>query len=118
MAEEGAIADAERGILQWLCRFGADSAGPSPTKNLRLETIACLRSYRFQIIAHQVLFDCIWELRVLPIEALRRELPVRLVRAGFPDFDLRPYFEPTEMGAAELAVLLRRLFPPNDGRPV
>ena len=78
--KEGPIA-AERRLLQFLCDDVADA-------QLRGEVMAHLRSYAFRSVEHQVLFDCLQAMPMDRAELLRELLPARLVRAGFPYFDL------------------------------
>ena len=82
---EGPIA-AERRLLQLLCNGGSGS-------ELHSEVLARLRAYAFRSVPHQVLFDCLQTMPMDRPELLRELLPARLVRAGFPDFDLAPFFE-------------------------
>lgn len=71
--------------------------------------ISRLRGYAFRRVEHQVLFDC---LRTMPLdrpELVRELLPARLVRAGFPDFDLVPFFEAGEVSKEEAQQMCREL---------
>jgi hypothetical protein len=89
-------------VLQFLC------SGGSGTQR-RIEMISRLRGYAFRCIEHQVLFDC---LRTMPLdrpEMVRELLPARLVRAGFPDFDLAPFFEAGDVSEEEARALCRKL---------
>ena len=83
--KEGPIA-AERRLLQLLCDGAAGA-------ELRADVLARLRGYAFRSVAHQVLFDCLQAMPMDRPELLRELLPARLVRAGFPEFDLAPFFE-------------------------
>ena len=76
----------ERRLLQLLCNGGSAA-------ELRAEVLARLRGYAFRSVAHQVLFDCLQAMPMDRPELVRELLPARLVRAGFPDFDLAPFFE-------------------------
>ena len=76
----------ERRLLQLLCNGSFDA-------ELRAEVLARLRGYAFRSVAHQVLYDCLLAMPMDRPELLRELLPARLVRAGFPDFDLAPFFE-------------------------
>ena len=83
--KEGPIA-VEHRLLQLLCD-GATGA------ELHADVVARLRGYAFRSVAHQVLFDCLQAMPMDRPELFRELLPARLVRAGFPDFDLTPFFE-------------------------
>ena len=76
----------ERCLLQLLCDGTADV-------ELRTEVLTRLRGYAFRRVEHQVLFDCLQGMPMDRPELLRELLPARLVRAGFPEFDLAPFFE-------------------------
>ena len=80
------IIAAERRLLQLLCN-GASGI------ELCKEVLARLRRYAFRSVEHQVLFDCLQTMPMDRSELIRELLPARLVRAGFPDFDLAPFFE-------------------------
>lgn len=81
----------ERDLLQFLC------TGRSETQ-AREEVVSQLRRYAFRTVEHQVLFDCLHAMPLDRPELVRDLLPARLVRAGFPDFDLAPFFEVKEAG--------------------
>ena len=71
-------------LVQLLCQSGT-------APELRAEVLARLRGYAFRSVEHQVLFDCLQAMPSDRAELLRELLPARLVRAGFPDFDLAPF---------------------------
>ena len=75
------IHEVERSLLRLICLETTDV-------QLRTEVMAHLRGYAFRSVEHQALFDCLREMPVDRPELLRELLPARLVRAGFPDFDL------------------------------
>ncbi|OFW41483.1 MAG: hypothetical protein A3J28_16440 [Acidobacteria bacterium RIFCSPLOWO2_12_FULL_60_22] len=82
---------------------------------MREEVLSRLRGYAFRSVEHQVLFDC---LRALPSDRpdlIRSLLPERLVRAGFPDFDLTPFFEPHGLSAPEARELCQKLMESQSG---
>ena len=78
------IHEVERSLLRLICLETTDA-------QLRTEVMAHLRGYAFRSVEHQALFDCLREMPVDRPELLRELLPARLVRAGFPDFDLAPF---------------------------
>ena len=71
-------------LVRLLCQGDTDT-------ELREVILARLRGYAFRSVEHQVLFDCIQAMPPDRAELLRELLPARLVRAGFPDFDLAPF---------------------------
>lgn len=103
MTEEVTIA-IERRLLLWLCQGGADA-------QRREEVLARLRWYPFRSVEHQVLFDCLRGLPADRPDLIQSLLPERLVRAGFPDIDLIPFFEPHGMTLPEATELLEKLVP-------
>ena len=98
----------ERSLLRLLCQGGLDA----PSRN---EVIARLRSYAFQSVEHQVLFDALRGLPSDQPDLIRSLLPERLVRAGFPDFDLTPFFEPHGLSAPEARELCQKLMESQSG---
>jgi len=56
-----------------------------------------------------VLFDCLQALPLERPELIRELLPARLVRAGFPDFDLESFFQAIEVSDEEARRLCREL---------
>ncbi len=93
-------------MLQFLCR--GESAD-----QLRSEILSQLRSYEFQRMEHQVLFDCLQAMPLDRPELIRELLPARLVRAGFPDFDLDPFLEPGTVSEEEAREICRELTEPQ-----
>ena len=101
-AEDRLMMNAEKRVLRYLCQATADAAA-------RAEVIELLRGYRFASVPHQVLFDCLKALPTARPELVEALLPARLVRAGFPDFDLEPFLRPSGMSAAQARVLCHRM---------
>ena len=89
----------ERRLLQFLC----DGEGEA---QLRSEILARLSSYAFRSTEHQVLFECLCGMPSDRPELIRSLLPARLVRAGFPDFNLEPFFEPHGLRPKEAQKML------------
>ena len=75
---------AEREVLGFLL----DPSVPPETVR---EILGRLRSYAFQEVEHQVLFDCVVKLSLRPRGELLEYLPACLVRAGFPAIDLERF---------------------------
>ncbi|MSO20763.1 MAG: hypothetical protein EXQ56_09940 [Acidobacteria bacterium] len=94
--------NAEKRVLRFLCQAAADAVA-------RAEVMERLRQYRFASVPHQVLFDCLKALPAARPELVEALLPARLVRAGFPDFDLEPFLRPSGMSAAQARVLCQRM---------
>jgi hypothetical protein len=92
----------EHDLLQLLCN------GRGGTQ-LREEVIARLRGYAFRSVEHQVLFDCLQAMPLDRSEVVRELLPARLVRAGFPDFDLAPFSDAGGVSDVEAGKLCREL---------
>lgn len=107
----------ERRLLQLLCNGAADAG-------LCGEVLARLRGYAFRSVEHQVLFDCLQGMPMDRSELIQELLPARLVRAGFPDFDLTPFFEspgesagkPHTLSAQEVRNLVEQLLAANSSR--
>ena len=93
-------------MLQFLCR------GES-TDQPRNEILSRLRSYGFQRVEHQVLFDCLQAIPLDRPELIRELLPAWLVRAGFPDFNLDPFLEPGTVSEKEARKICRELTEPQ-----
>ncbi len=92
----------EERLLQVICQGGLD-------RELRKEIVSRLRSYAFCSVYHQVVFDCLAGLARQEPELIRSLLPERLVRAGFPDLNIAPFFEPHGLTDAEARNLLAKL---------
>lgn len=92
----------ERRILGLLCQdIGA-----------REQLMGSLRSYRWRDMVHRVIFELISAAPRLSEETLRAQLPIRLTRAGLPDFPCDELFQPHGLSAQEAEVLIRELVPP------
>jgi hypothetical protein len=92
----------EARLLRHLCTQGQE-------KSERAKLITVLGDHRFTTVHHQVLFDCLRSLPAARPELIESLLPVRLVRAGFPDFDLDPFLRPSGLSAAQAVSLARAL---------
>lgn len=100
------ISKMEERLLRAICQGGLN-------RELREETLSRLRSYTFASVHHQVVFDCLSPLAGREPETIRSLLPERLVRVGFPDMDIAPFFEPHGMMDDEARELLAKV----TGRP-
>ena len=99
----GLTNEVERLLLHFLCN------GSRAAPLLREEILTRLRCYAFRRVEHQVLFDCLQAMPIDRTELVRELLPARLVRAGFPDFDLAPFLEPSNRSRQEAENLLEAL---------
>jgi hypothetical protein len=68
-----------------------------------------LQGYAFQRVEHQVLFNCLQALPLDRPELMRELLPAALVRAGFPAFDLAPFFQAAAVSEEEARAMCREL---------
>jgi hypothetical protein len=92
----------EQRVLQALCQG-------TPQGSIRETALSLLRGYRWQDPLHQAIFEAVL---VIPSESpakLRLELPARLTRRGFPDFDLEIFFAPHGLSVDEAGQLMRKL---------
>ncbi|MBI4465607.1 MAG: hypothetical protein HY647_12960 [Acidobacteria bacterium] len=101
MSEEEIIQTEQR-LLRLICQGGI-------SREHQEKLLSLLRCYVFHQPQHQVLFDCLWAMPQHRPELARSLLPTRLVQAGFPDFDLSPYWEPHGLTLAEARELCARL---------
>jgi hypothetical protein len=103
------IESQEAALLRYLCQAEGDDAG-------RAEILSALRRRRFTSVDHQVLFDCLKQLPAGRPEIVAAELPARLVRSGFPDFDLRDYLAGPIPESAEARRILRQWMESGGGK--
>ncbi|MBI3934671.1 MAG: hypothetical protein HY316_08245 [Acidobacteria bacterium] len=94
----------ERQLLGYLLE--AESA-----QEIAIDILHRVKQYRFQSAEHQVLFECVASLSTHPRQELQSLLPERLVRAGFPDFDLDRFIPDRRWSAGEAMGLCRILVP-------
>jgi hypothetical protein len=96
------VSSMERSLLGFLSSWqgGAET---------RERLLSQLKSYTFNKLEHQVLFDCVRPILLNRPELVREQLPARLVRAGFPDFDLDPFLQPCDLSDEDAASLCRKL---------
>jgi hypothetical protein len=93
-----AAGEAELLVLRFLSQESGDPAACRAILEL-------LQKYRFTTLSRQILFDCLRQLPPGRPELIAAELPARLVRLGFPDFDSEDYLS----GPAPDAVLAHQL---------
>ncbi|MDE3181381.1 MAG: hypothetical protein KGM47_17195 [Acidobacteriota bacterium] len=89
----------EQQILRVICQGFTD--GPiAPSALARLE------NYRWSSASHEAIFRALWPMRGRPAELIRKQLPARLTRAGFPDLYWEDLFEPHGLSREEAGQLL------------
>lgn len=91
---------AERRLLAALCQgsIAADARG---------EVVRRLSKHAFGDPEHELIFRALAKIPSGDAEFVRAALGLRLTRAGFPDFDLEPFFDAAPPDAAELAEIWR-----------
>ena len=103
------LLEAERTILRLLCQAGL--TGAERAENMRL-----LSGYRFADATHQIIFECLWELRAADRETIRQQLSARVNNKGFPDLDLDWLFEPARATPAETRQRIRTFLEAAESR--
>lgn len=68
-----------------------------------------LGTYPFQDIVHQLIFDVLQEINTDLPDIIRKQLPARLTRKGFPAVDFQKFFAPTALTTAAAVELMKRL---------
>lgn len=96
------ILDTERHVLQTLCQGTAQGS----VKDIGR---AILHDYRWRDPVHHAIFGILIAIPTADPEVLRNQLPVRLTRKGFPDFDIEDLFEPHSLSKEEAERLMRQL---------
>jgi hypothetical protein len=99
---EAAFPDLERRVLCALC--GEDGAIEA-----RQMARHRLEDYQWREPVHRVIFEVITNFPSLGSRMLREQLPARLTRRGFPDFDFESVFESQALRPGELEELIRKL---------
>jgi hypothetical protein len=99
---EAALFELERRALRAL---SSENAEPGAREIAR----RALTDYRWRQPVHQAVFDVIMSFPSASNKALREQLPGRLTRRGFPDFDFESLFESREPEPGELEQLITKL---------
>jgi hypothetical protein len=104
MSDDGSIdrrsrIELERAVLRLLCQSGG---GPS----LRNRAREILSGYQWSDDAHQATFEILVSFPTAGQEVLREQLPARLTRRGFPDFDFAGLFNAQAPSSADAEVLM------------
>jgi len=92
----------ERAALCILCQ-GADG------QPVWEEALQLLNAYRFRDLTLQVVFDTLRRIPNGRPEAIRQQLQRRLAVAGFPDLDVKDFFQPHGLTYEQAVALLRSL---------
>lgn len=96
------LGDLERHLLQALCNEGAGKQGREVARR-------GLAGYRWHEPVHQAIFEIVMSFPSASVHALREQLPARLTRRGFPDFEFESLFEPLGLASGELQQLITKL---------
>lgn len=81
----------------------------TPQGSIREAARGLLRGYRWREPLHGAIYDAMLGIPSESPEAIRLELPARLTRRGFPDFDLEMCFTPHGLSKAGAERLIERL---------
>jgi hypothetical protein len=95
-------AELERRVLGALCLGTRDG----PVKELARSMLA---GYRWREPVHAAVFDVVMSFPASSAAALGEQLPARLTRRGFPDFDTAAWFALPQGSRQEAAEWMRRL---------
>jgi hypothetical protein len=71
--------------------------------------IPLLRGYPWQSTLHQAIFDALAAAASSDPELIRRLLPAKLTRMGFPDVEWEELFAPLSMSREESIALVRQM---------
>lgn len=96
------LIETERRVLGALCKSSCEAA-------LRKQARELLAQYQWEEQAHREVFDIIMSFPIASVEALREQLPARLTRRGFPDFDFDGLFAGPVAGSAEVELWIYQL---------
>jgi hypothetical protein len=96
------IIDTERRVLAFLCQTGDEASQRRRAREL-------LAGYRWSDGSHQAVFDILMCFPLASPEALRDQLPARLTRRGFPDFDFDSLFSAPAPSPSDAEELMREL---------
>lgn len=68
-----------------------------------------LGTYPFQDVVHQLIFDVLQEINTDLPDIIRKALPARLTRKGFPAVEWEKFIAPHSLSASEAYEWMRRL---------
>jgi len=75
-----------------------------------------LDSYQFQEMTHQVLFEVLQEINTDLPDIIRKQLPARLTKKGFPALDYEQFLIPHSLSEAEAVARMQKLAEGGPGR--
>jgi hypothetical protein len=96
------ILETERRVLRALCQGTLEGS-------VRAAARALLPSYRWREPLHQVIFDVVLSIPSDIPEVIQSQLPARLTRRGFPDFNFDDLFRPHGLSKDDAEGLMREL---------
>jgi hypothetical protein len=102
------VAEKERRVLRALCQGTLEGS-------VRASARALLAGYQWREPLHQVIFEAVLSIPGDSPELIRSELPGRMTRHGFPDFDLDDLFHPQDLSKDEVEGLMRELVSRDTG---
>ena len=102
IARRRSVIEIERRVLGALCRSGSEAALRECARKL-------LADYRWSDAAHQAVFEIMMNFPCAGTEAFREQIPARLTRRGFPDFDFDRLFDAPTAKASEAEKWMREL---------
>ncbi len=97
-----AIGTMELRVLQALCQG-------TPQGSIREETRRLLHSYSWQDQLYQVIYEALLSIPSESPEMIRSQLPARMTRRGFPDFEIEALFTPHARSKAEIEKIMQQL---------
>ena len=81
----------------------------TPQGSVRAEAARALSRYAWREPVHQAMFSCLGIIAAVEPDDLRHTLLACLTRKGFPDVDLKTFFEPHAMTLGEARHFIRGL---------
>jgi hypothetical protein len=96
----------ERRILAALCAGTVEGS-------VREAARTGLARYSWSDAAHQAVFEIVMSFPSMSADALREQLPARLTRRGFPDFDFTSIFRGSVRAAEEVEAWITQLNGPD-----
>jgi len=102
IARDAAVSETERRVLKALCQLPREVRARDLARQL-------LAAYAWREAAHQAVFEIVMSFPSTSTQALREQLPARLTRRGFPDFDFEALFESPAPRAKEAQAAMEQL---------
>lgn len=92
----------EEQVLQAMC-------SGTPQGTVWDKGMLLLGTYPFQDIIHQLIFDVLQEINTDLPHIIRKQLPARLTKKGFPAVNVEKFLAPPGLGAVQAVELMNRL---------